>query len=103
MTIGSPGRGNPRELHTHLTWHFDLPEPGRIIARLGQVCSGARLRITVDDQIRLDRALAARGPGQGPWKSAHHLDQSFLGSAFGLTRSSAGTEGRFQAELRSDP
>jgi len=29
----------------------------------------------VDDQIRLDRALAAGGPGQGPWKSAHHPDQ----------------------------
>ena len=29
----------------------------------------------MDDQIRLDRALAAGGPGQGPWKSAHHLDQ----------------------------
>ena len=75
MTIGSPGRGNPRELHTRLTWHLDLPEPGRIIARLGQVCSGARLRITVDGQVRLDRALAAGGPGKGPWKSAHHLDQ----------------------------
>ena len=75
MTIGSPGRGNPRELHTRLTWHLDMPEPGRIIARLGQVCSGARLRITVDDQVRLDRALAAGGPGKGPWKSAHHLDQ----------------------------
>ncbi len=75
MTIGSPARGNPGELHTRLTWHLDLPEPASIIARLGQVCSGARLRITVDDQVRLDRVLAAGGPGQGPWKSAHHLDQ----------------------------
>ena len=32
-------------------------------------------RITVDDQVRLDRTLAAGGPGQGPWKTAHHLDQ----------------------------
>src|SRR5208282_1137217 len=30
-------------------------------------------------QIRLDRALAAGGPGQGPWKSAHHLDQWNVG------------------------
>ena len=45
------------------------------MARLGQVCSRARLRVTVDDQVRLDRTLAAGAPGQGPWKSAHHLDQ----------------------------
>ena len=75
MTIGSPGRGNPRELYTRVTWHLDMPEPGKIIARLGQVCSGARLQITVDDQVRLDRVLAAGGPGKGPWKAAHHLDQ----------------------------
>jgi hypothetical protein len=75
MTIGSPHRGNPKELHSRLTWKLDLPEPGRVVARLGQVCSAARLRITVDGEVRLDRSLTAGEPGRGPWKQAHRLDQ----------------------------
>ena len=39
MTIGSPERGRPKELHSQLTWHFDMPRTGKAILRLGQVCS----------------------------------------------------------------
>jgi hypothetical protein len=75
MTIGSPHRGNPKELDSRLTWHLDMPKPATIVARLGEVCSSARLRITVDGQVKLDRALSAGAPGKGPWKKAHRLDQ----------------------------
>ncbi len=76
MTLGSPARGgNPKELYSRLNWHLDLPAPATILARLGEVCSRARLEIRVDDQLRLDRMLTAGPPGRGTWKSAHHLDQ----------------------------
>ncbi len=75
MTIGSPLRGNPGELSTRLKWHVDLPGPETLTARLGEVCSQARLRISVDGHIRIDRKLTAGEPGKGPWKSAHRLAQ----------------------------
>ncbi len=75
MTLGSPQRGNPGELPSQLTWRLDMPKAGKVVARLGQVCSRARLRITLDKRVKLDRALAAGGPGKGPWKAAHRLEQ----------------------------
>ena len=75
MTIGSPARGNPTELHSQLNWHLDLPEAGKITARVGEVSSRAHLRIAVDGQVKLDRELPAGGPGKGPWKSAKFLER----------------------------
>ena len=59
MTLGSPARGNPDELFTRLTWHLDLPAAGHAVARLGQVCSGARLQVSLDGKVSLDRKLTA--------------------------------------------
>ena len=75
MTIGSPARGNPGELFTKLTWHLDLPSAGQVVARLGQVCSGATLQVLLDGKICLERKLSAGDAGKGPWKSAHRLEQ----------------------------
>jgi len=75
MTIGSPRRGNPHELPAQLVWHLDLPQAGQVVARLGQVCSRAKLQIAVDGQVRLERELATGEPGKGPWKSANYLSQ----------------------------
>jgi hypothetical protein len=75
MTLGSPRRGNPHELHSQLVWHLDLPQAGKVVARLGQVCSRAKLQITVDGQVRLERELSTGEPGKGPWKSAKYLSQ----------------------------
>ena len=75
MTIGSPARGNPAELPTKLAWRVDMPRAGQVVARLGQVCSRARLRVTVDGQVKIDRALSSGAPGAGPWKSAKRLEQ----------------------------
>jgi Domain of unknown function (DUF5060) len=75
MTLGSPGRGNPDELYTALSWHLDMPRAGKVVARLGQVCSRARLQVAVDGLAQLDHTLAAGAPGAGPWKTAHRLEQ----------------------------
>lgn len=75
MTIGSPNRGDGKELHSRLTWHVDMPRAGTIKARLGEVCTKARLQVTVDGKVALDRPLGAGAPGKGPWKKAHYLDQ----------------------------
>jgi hypothetical protein len=75
MTIGSPMRGNPKELHTQLTWRLDMPRAGKVIARLGQVSTKARLRITLDNEVKLDRELSAGEPGKGPWKSTKYFSQ----------------------------
>jgi hypothetical protein len=75
MTIGSPSRGNPNELFKTLTWHLDAPFSVRAVARLGQICSGARLQVLLDGKVCLDRKLAAGAPGTGPWKTARRLDQ----------------------------
>lgn len=75
MTIGSPKRGNTGELPTRLTWTLDMPKAGKVIARLGQVCSRARLEIALDGQVQLARELPAGEPGKGPWKSAKRLEQ----------------------------
>ena len=75
MTIGSPKRGNPKELHTQLTWRLDMPCAGKVIARLGQVSTKARLRITLDNEVKLDRQLSAGEPGKGPWKSTKYFSQ----------------------------
>ena len=75
MTIGSPARGNPKELFTQLSWHLDLPAAGHVLARLGQVCSGATLQVSLDGKVCLDRKLTAGAPGKGPWKSARRLEQ----------------------------
>ncbi|WP_165231838.1 DUF5060 domain-containing protein [Aquisphaera insulae] len=70
MTIGGPSRGNPHELFTTLTWHLDMPEAGKVLVRLGDVCTRARLRASVDGAVVLDRALEAGPEGKGPWKKA---------------------------------
>lgn len=75
MTIGSPNRGNRGELASKLTWHVDMPRAGRVVVRLGQVCSGARLKVDVDGRVCVDRPLKAGPPGDGPWKSARRLEQ----------------------------
>ncbi len=75
MTIGSPARGNPGELHSQLNWHLDLPEAGKVTARLGEVCSRAHLRIAVNGRVKLDRELTAGAAGKGPWKSAKLLER----------------------------
>ena len=75
MTIGSPQRGNPGELHTQLVWHVDMPQAGKVIVHLGQVCSQARLQIAVDGRLSVDRELAAGEAGKGPWKTAKYLAQ----------------------------
>ena len=81
MTLASPQRGNPGELHTQVTWRLDMPKAGKVVARLGQVCSKARLRITLDNEIKLDRAAGRRGAGQGavedgpPSGAVESLDQ----------------------------
>jgi hypothetical protein len=75
MTLGSPTRGNPGELHTKLVWRVDLPRTCKVVAHLGQVCRRARLQVTVDGAVVLDRELLAGEPGTGPWKSAKYLAQ----------------------------
>ncbi len=75
MTIGSPSRANPKELHQKLTWNVDMPAAGKVVLRLGNVCSAAHPVIAVDGDVRYDKALAAGEPGKGPWKSARYLEQ----------------------------
>jgi hypothetical protein len=75
MTIGSPQRGNPGELHTQLVWNVDLPQAGKVILHLGQVCSQAQLQVTVDGRVVLDRELSSGEAGKGPWKSSKYLAQ----------------------------
>jgi len=75
MTLGSPARGNPGELYTKLSWTVDMPQPGNLLVRLGQVCTRARLQVTVDGAVALDRELQAGEPGKGPWKEARFLAQ----------------------------
>jgi len=75
MTIGSPQRGNPGELHTRLVWRLDMPRAGRVLLELGRICSRARLVIRVDGEERVVRDLVAGPPGQGPYKSSAYLEQ----------------------------
>jgi hypothetical protein len=75
MTIGSPKRGNPGELHTKLTWHLDLRQPEKVTLKLGRVCSRARMVVSVDGAVKVDRELTTGEPGKGPWKSASYLEQ----------------------------
>jgi hypothetical protein len=75
MTLGSPVRGNPGELYTKLVWHLDLPQAAKVVARLGQVCTRARLEVSVDGAVVLDRELPAGEPGKGPWQAARYLAQ----------------------------
>jgi hypothetical protein len=75
MAVGSPGRGNPGELHTRLAWRLDLNKPTPVTLKLGQVCSSARLRVSVDGQVKVSRELTTGEPGKGPWKAARYLEQ----------------------------
>ena len=75
MTIGSPRRADPKQLHSKLTWHLDMPKAGKMVARLGSVCTKAHLQITVDGEVKVDRELAAGEMGKGPWKAAKLLEQ----------------------------
>jgi hypothetical protein len=75
MTLGSFGRGVTGELYSQTTWHIDMPQAGTVLARLGQVCTSARLQVSVDGNLKLDRALTAGEPGKGPWKSSRYIGQ----------------------------
>jgi hypothetical protein len=74
VTLGSPKRGNPKELFSEVVWTLGMPKPGNVLVHLGEVCSGARLRITLDGREVLDRALATGEPGKGPWKRSKLLE-----------------------------
>ena len=75
MTLGAPRRGVADELFSQITWRVDMPQPGTVLARLGQVCTRARLQVSVDGNLVLDRELAAGEPGKGPWKETRFLAQ----------------------------
>jgi hypothetical protein len=75
MTLGALTRGIPDQLYSQTTWHVDMPQAGKVLARLGQVCQAARLQISVDGNLKLDRPLASGEPGKGPWKSTRYLSQ----------------------------
>ncbi|NLI00381.1 MAG: DUF5060 domain-containing protein [Chthonomonadales bacterium] len=75
MAIGSPGRSNPLELPTKLTYVVDLERPTTVALRLGQVCTRATMVIAVNGETRLARELTAGEPGAGPWKSSRKLEQ----------------------------
>ena len=74
MAIGSPER-QPGQLPTALTWHLDMPQAGRVVARLGQVCLRARLQIAVDGHVQVDRELTTGEEGKGPWKKSRYMEQ----------------------------
>lgn len=74
-TLGSPRRGNPGELHTHLTWNLDMPAAGTVVARLGQVASSARLQVRLDGELVVDRPLTTGPPGEGPWAFSRFLSE----------------------------
>ncbi|MDG3006106.1 DUF5060 domain-containing protein [Paludisphaera mucosa] len=74
QTLGSPKRGGDgKELYSEVVWTLDMPKPGKVLVRIGDVCSGARLRIAVDGREAVNRPLPAGEPGKGPWKSARLL------------------------------
>ncbi len=75
MAIGSPGRSAVPELPSKLTWVVDLERPTRVVLRLGQVCTRARMVIKVNGEVRLQRDLTAGEPGAGPWKTSRKLEQ----------------------------
>lgn len=75
MTIGSPQRGRPGELHTELVWHVDMPHAGPVRFQLGEVCTSARLQIDVDQHTVIDRPLTSGPEGSGPWKRSTWLER----------------------------
>ncbi len=74
-TIGSPGRADPKELASSLTFHLELTQPGKFIARLGTVSSMAHLQILLDGQVVADEELKTGPMGQGPWKAARYQER----------------------------
>ena len=74
VTLGGPKRGNPNELFGQIVWTLDMPKAGKVLVHLGDVCSGARLRITLDGREVLDRVLTTGEPGKGPWKTSRLLE-----------------------------
>jgi hypothetical protein len=74
-TLGSPKRGgNGRELFSEVAWTLDMPRAGKVLVRVGEVCTAARLRIAVDGREVLDQTLPAGEPGEGGWKSSRLLE-----------------------------
>lgn len=73
MTLGSPRRGTD-ELYSEVVWSLDMPEPGTVKLRIGEVSSAARLQVSVDGRRVVDRPLAAGEPGKGPWKSSRFVE-----------------------------
>ncbi|WP_165066445.1 glycoside hydrolase 5 family protein [Paludisphaera rhizosphaerae] len=75
MTLGSPKRGGDgKELYSEVVWTLDMPQPGKVLVRIGEVCTSARLRIAVDGREAVNRALTTGEPGKGPWKSSRLLE-----------------------------
>lgn len=75
MTLGSPTRSTPRELHSEVTWRLELERPTTVTLRLGQVCTRARMLIRVDGEVRVDRLVTSGEPGADPWKASKKLEQ----------------------------
>ncbi len=74
VTLGSPKRGDGKELYSEIVWRLDMPQAGKVLVHLGEVCSGGRLRITLDGQEKVDRVLTVGEPGKGPWKTSKLLE-----------------------------
>jgi hypothetical protein len=75
MTLGALTRGIPDQLYSQITWHVEMPQAGKVFARLGQVCNSARLQISVDGKLQVDRPLTSGEPGKGPWKTTRYLSE----------------------------
>jgi len=74
-TLGSPDRGGDgRELFSEVRWTLDMPAAGRVVVRVGEVCTAARLQVSVDGRREVDEPLPAGEPGAGPWKSSRLLE-----------------------------
>ncbi|APW58937.1 hypothetical protein [Paludisphaera borealis] len=74
VTLGSPKRGNANEVFSEVVWTLDMPQAGKVLVHLGEVCSGGRLRVALDGHEVLDRPLATGEPGKGPWKKSRLLE-----------------------------
>jgi hypothetical protein len=75
QTLGSPGRrGDERELFSEMVWTLDMPQAGEALVRVGDVSTLARLQLSVDGKVVVDRRLEAGEPGKGPWKSSRYQE-----------------------------
>jgi hypothetical protein len=73
MTLGSPRRARD-ELFSEVVWTLDMPKPGKVKIRVGEVSSAARLKVSLDGKPVVDRPLPTGEPGKGPWKSSKFVE-----------------------------